>query len=173
MKQALVTAPVLALPYFTKTFVVEIDASGRGIGVVLMQEKHPTALRSKQQAMSIYERELLAIVYAIHKWRAYLSHGPFIIKTDHKSIKFLLEQRLNTPFQQVWMSKLMGFHFEIQYKEGAENKAVDALSRRTGAELLPMLLDNAQPDLLEQIKASWSADPTLQKIISELQLDTT
>lgn len=83
---------------------MEIDASDSGIVAVLMQDKHPIAyisksLGPKQQAMSIYERELLAIVYAVQKWGAYLSHGHFIIKTDQKSIKFMLEQRLNTPFQ--------------------------------------------------------------------------
>lgn len=119
--------------------------------------------------MSIYERELLAIVYAVQKWGAYLSHGHFIIKMDQKSIKFLLEQRLNTPFQQVWMSKLMGFDFEIQYKEGAENVAADALSRRPTAELLPMMLDNAKEGLLELIKNCWVVDPNCQLIINELQ----
>lgn len=96
LKRALISTPVLALPNFSKTFVVETDASGTGIGAVLMQDKHPIAFISKslgpkQQAMSIYERELLAIVYAVQKWGAYLAHGPFIIKTDQKSIKFLLE----------------------------------------------------------------------------------
>lgn len=174
LKNALVTSPVLALPNFSKTFVVETDASGSGIGAVLMQDKHPIAFISKslgpkQQAMSIYERELLAIVYAVQKWGAYLSHGHFIIKTDQKSIKFLLEQCLNTPFQQVWMSKLMGFDFEIQYKEGAENVAANALSRRPTAELLPMMLDNAKEGLLELIKNCWAADPNCQLIINELQ----
>lgn len=173
LKQALIAVPVLALPNFSKPFVVETDASGKGIGAVLMQDKHPIAyisksLGPKQQAMSIYERELLAIVYAFQKWGSYLSHGPFVIKTDQKSVKFMLEQRLNTPFQKVWMSKLMGFDFEIQYK-GVKNKAVDALSRKTGAELLPLLLNNAQEDLLGQIKTSWINDTMLQKVIQELE----
>lgn len=174
LKFALTSSPVLALPDFSKTFVVETDASGKGIGAVLMQDKHPLAFISKalgprQLGMSIYERELLAVVYAIQKWGTYLAHKPFVIRTDQKSIKYLLEQKLNTPFQQVWMSKLMGFDFEIHYKEGVANTAADALSRKPGAELLPLLLDNAQTGLLELIKATWQTDPTLQTLVSELQ----
>lgn len=76
----------------------------------------------------------------------HLSHSCSLCdKTDQKSIKHILEQRLHAPFQQVWVSKLMGFEFEIHYKEGATNKAADALSRKQGAELLPMLLNNVSP----------------------------
>ncbi|MCI13162.1 Ty3/gypsy retrotransposon protein, partial [Trifolium medium] len=171
---SLVTAPVLQLPDFTKKFTVETDASGKGIGAVLMQNKHPIAYISKslgprQHAMSVYERELLAIIYAVQKWGAYLSHAPFIIKTDQKSIKHILEQKLNTPFQQAWVSKLMGFEFEIQYKEGNTNLAADALSRKEGAELLMMALDAASVDLMTKIRNSWSSDPTLDKIVTDLQ----
>lgn len=174
LKQALITAPVLALPDFSKPFVVETDASGKGIGAVLMQDNHPIAyisksLGPKQQAMSIYERELLAVVYAVQKWGTYLAHGHFILRTDQKSIKHLLEQRLNTPFQQVWMAKLMGFGFEIHYKEGVENRAADALSRNAAAELLPLLLNNGQEGLLDTIKSSWAHDNQIQFLINELQ----
>lgn len=101
LKSALSSAPILALPDFSKQFLIETDASGTGLGAVLMQEHHPIAYISKalgprQQALSVYERELLAIVYAIQKWSSYLSHAPFIIKTDQKSIKHILEQRLHT-----------------------------------------------------------------------------
>lgn len=61
----------------------------------------------------------------------------------------------------------MGFDFEIQYKEGSTNLAVDALSRKNGAELLPLLLNNANEGLLDSIKKCWAFDPILQQIISE------
>lgn len=104
MKYALTSALVLALPHFNQPFVLENDAPGKVIGVVLLQNKHPIAyiskaLGPKPQAMSIYEREFLAIVYDIQKWSTYLAYRHFIIKTDQKSINFMLEQMLNTPFQ--------------------------------------------------------------------------
>lgn len=65
----------------------------------------------------------------------------------------------------------MGFEFEIQYKEGVDNVAADALSRRLGAELLPLLLDNAQEGLMELIKTCWENDTSCQTIINELLHD--
>lgn len=61
-----------------------------------MQEGHPIAYISKalglkHQALSVYEKELLAIVHAIKKWSHYLSHKKFVIKKDHRSLKYLLE----------------------------------------------------------------------------------
>lgn len=109
---------VLSLPRFDKQFIVETDAFGVGIGAVLMQEGHPLAyisrhLKGRQLHLSIYEKELLAVVYAVQKWCRYLLSNNFIIKTDQRSLKYLLEQRLNTPIQQQWLPKLLEFDYEI------------------------------------------------------------
>ncbi|KAL8091541.1 hypothetical protein AgCh_033970 [Apium graveolens] len=66
---------------------------------------------------------------AVHKWRQYLLGRFFIIRTDHKSIKELLQQVIQTPDQQAYVYKLLGYNFRIEYKPGRTNLAADALSR--------------------------------------------
>ena len=104
LKTALINAPILGIPDFSKTFVVETDASTHGIGAVLMQEGHPLAFISKAlgpkwQGLSVCEKELLALVFAVQKWQQCLTGQRFTIRTDQRSLKWLLEQRLTTPFQ--------------------------------------------------------------------------
>ena len=74
---------------------------------------------------------MLALATAVKKWRLYLLGRPFIVRTDHQSLKFLLEQRIATPAQQKWLAKLLGYAFIVEYKKGIENKVADALSRRS------------------------------------------
>lgn len=86
LKKALST-PVLALPDFSKVFSIKTDASGYGVGAVLMQDGHPLAYLSKAlgpryRGLSTYEKEYLAILLAVQQWRQYLQHGEFIIYTD-------------------------------------------------------------------------------------------
>ena len=94
-------SPVLALPEFSKVFIIETDACDAGIGVVLMQEGHPVAYVSKalgprNQTLSVYEKEYLAILLAMEHWRQYLQLAPFVIRTDQHSLACLSEQRLHT-----------------------------------------------------------------------------
>jgi hypothetical protein len=99
---AMCTTLVLALLDFTKTFVLECDASWKGIGVVLMQKGQPLAFTNKQLSeinlgKSIYEKEMLAILHVVDLWHPYLLGQRFQIKTDHQSLKYFLEQRISSP----------------------------------------------------------------------------
>ena len=67
---------------------------------------------------------------------------PFIIKTDQQSLKYLLHQRIGTPLQQKWLSKLMGYAFVVEYKKGSENVVADALSRRGEVTVSEVVLDS-------------------------------
>ncbi|GJU08920.1 retrotransposon-related protein [Tanacetum coccineum] len=156
LKEAMIQALVLKLPNFEE-FVIETDASRGGIGVLLQQGGHPVAYYSKtlaprHQALSTYENELLAVIQALDKWRGYLLGRHFKIKTDHFSLKYLLDQRINTPSQMKWLPKLMGFYYEILYKKGSENYAADALSRvPTSSQILQMILATVTTDWLSRI----------------------
>ena len=82
--------------------------------------------------LSVYDKELLAVLVAIDKWRHYLEGNHFIIKINHESLKYLLQQRLHTELQKKGVSKLLGLDYTIHYQQGKENKVVDALLRREG-----------------------------------------
>ncbi|GMI83405.1 hypothetical protein HRI_002009800 [Hibiscus trionum] len=135
LKEAMCRAPVLALPNFNKAFCLETDASAKGIGAVLSQDERPIAYLSKALGpkdadLSIYEKEYLAILLAVTKWRHYLEGNSFIIKTDHEALKYLLEQKLTTTIQKKGLTKLLGLDYTIQYRKGRTNVVADALSRQ-------------------------------------------
>jgi hypothetical protein len=98
LKTVMSSPPLLSLPNFTKAFTLETDACASGIGAVLMQEGHPLAFFSKclgpkNSAMSIYEKEGLAILEALKKWRHYFLGNKVIIKTDQRSLQYLGSQK--------------------------------------------------------------------------------
>lgn len=123
------------MPGFTKTFIVEHDASGNGIGVFLMQEGRPISFEShpikwKYLQKSIYEKEMLETLHALKKWWPYLMERHFKVKIDHDSIKHFLEQKLSSKEKQKWVTKMLGYDFEIIYKKGKLNVVADTLSRK-------------------------------------------
>jgi hypothetical protein len=94
LKKRLTETPLLVLPDFTKTFEVECDASGIGIGGVLMQERKPDAYFSEklggaQLNYSMYDNVLYALVKVLKIWQHYLWPKEFVIHSDHEALKYL------------------------------------------------------------------------------------
>ncbi|KAK1693114.1 hypothetical protein QYE76_009811 [Lolium multiflorum] len=177
LKTALVQAPVLALPDFTKDFVLEADACATGVGAVLMQQGHPLAFLSKalgprNQALSVYDKECLAILLAIDKWRSYLQHRQFTIHTDQRSLVHLGEHKFSTPIQQKAFFKLMGLQYRVVYKKGVTNRAADALSRRPH-NTETMAISAVQPRWIESVIEGYQADPKAQELLTELAITQT
>jgi transposase InsO family protein len=178
LKQALTSAPVLALPDFAKQFCIETDASKCGVGAVLLQEGHPLAFISKPlgvktQGLSTYEKEYLAILLAVEHWRPYLLHGEFLIYTDQKSLIHLNEQRLHTPWQQKVFTKLLGMQYKVVYKLGTENRVADALSRREHDSIQCSSLSVATPQWCQAVLDGYLLDDATQQLLTKLTVDAT
>jgi hypothetical protein len=114
LKHALTMGPVLQLPDFHKEFMVDCDASGTGFGAVLHQHNGPIAFFSKAIAarhtkLAAYEREIIGLMQALRHWQPYLWTRPFSVQTDHRSLKYVLDNRLSTIPQHTWVSKLFGY----------------------------------------------------------------
>jgi hypothetical protein len=123
------------MPDFDKLFLVDCDVSGVGFGIVLHQGAGPVAFFSRpfgarHLKLAVYERELIGLVQAVRHWRPYLWGRQFLVRTDHYSLKYLLDQRLSTVPQHQWISKLFGFDFTVEYRPGRLNTVADALSHR-------------------------------------------
>ena len=143
LKQALVTAPILAYPDFEKPFVLETDASYKGLGAVLSQEQDGKmrviayASRSLRGAEKNHVRynslklELLALKWAVtEKFRDYLLGTTFTVFTDNNPLRYVMTTAKLSAVEQKWVGELSRFSFEIKYKPGKTNQNADALSRR-------------------------------------------
>jgi transposase InsO family protein len=164
---------VLALPDFDRPFALETDASGSGVGAVLLQDNHPLAFVSrplgiKHMGLSVYEKEYLAVLLAVDHWRSYLQHAPFIIYTDHRSLSHLNEQKLKTPWQQKVFTKLLGLQYQVVYKKGSDNNAADALSRRPHPPPECAAITVSSPRWLTEIQQNYQQDSQAMKLLTEL-----
>ena len=139
VKTLLTTAPILANPDFKKKFYLQCDASDYGIGAVLVQiddegSERPIAymsrkLNSAERNYSVTERECLAAVRAVVRFRCYLELYEFEIITDHASLVWLMRQpNLNGRLAR-WVFILQGYTFKVSHRKGKENIVPDLLSR--------------------------------------------
>ncbi|WVZ84285.1 hypothetical protein U9M48_031335 [Paspalum notatum var. saurae] len=135
LKKSLTSAPVLAQPDVTKPFDVYCDASGNGLGCVLMQEGRVIAyasrqLRKHEANYATHDLELAAVVHALKIWRHYLLGNTCHIYTDHKSLEYILTQPELNMRQRRWLELIKDYDLEIHYHPGKANVVADALSRR-------------------------------------------
>lgn len=139
LKNALVTSPVLVHPDFTKHFYIQCDASDYCVGAVLFQkddngEEHPIAyfshkMTSAQRNYTVNERECLAVVLAIKKFRPFVELVAFTVITDHSSLKWLMSHRDLSGRLSRWSLHLQSFDFVIEHRKGKLNVVPDTLSR--------------------------------------------
>ncbi|WVZ63478.1 hypothetical protein U9M48_013105 [Paspalum notatum var. saurae] len=135
LKKFLTSAPVLAQPNVAKPFDVYCDASGNGLGCVLMQEGRVIAyasrqLRKHEANYPAYDLELAAFVHALKIWRHYLLGNTYHIYMDHKSLKYILTQPELNMRQRRWLELIKDYDLEIHYHLGKANVVADALSRK-------------------------------------------
>jgi hypothetical protein len=125
------------------------------------------ALNTKNQLLSIYEKEFLALLLAVSKWRQYLQHTEFTIKTDHKALSFLEEQTLHSEWQKKAMAKLMGLQFKVVYRKGKENVAADGLSK-VGHLMSVQLVTQVQPLWIQDVINSYATNVFAQDLLAQL-----
>lgn len=160
VKQLLTTAPVLSNPNFSEKFYLHCDASDYGIGAVLVQldengQEKPIAFMSKklnssQRNYSVTERECLAAIEAIKRFRCYLELQDFEVITDHSSLQWLMQQPDLTGRLARWVFKLQPFRFTISHRKGRDHVVPDALSRIPSDEVLAIDLMQPEVDLNSQ-----------------------
>jgi hypothetical protein len=136
LRDHLTTAPVLAQPDVSKSFDIYCDASGTGLGCVLMQDNRviayaSRALRVHEQNYPTHDLELAAIIHALKIWRHHLMGTNYHIYTDHKSLKHIFTQADLNMRQRRWLELIKDYDLEVHYHPGKANVIADGLSRKT------------------------------------------
>lgn len=155
IKQALVSTPVLRSPDFTKTFTIQCDASDTGLGGVLTQEidKEEVVIAFCSRSMSkaernycVTQRELLALIFCIEKFRPYIEGVRFKVISDHYSLLWLNNLKEPTGKLARWALKLQQYSFDLYHRKGKLNVVPDALSRIPHSELSAIDLETNTED---------------------------
>ncbi|CAN6465456.1 unnamed protein product [Victoria cruziana] len=172
LKKALVSAPILRAPDWNLDFEIMCDASDYAIGAILGQrvDKKPVVIyyasKSLVDAQLNYtttEKEMLAVVFALEKFRSYILGSRVIIYTDHAALKYLMSKKDSKPRLIRWILLLQEFDLEIKDKKGSENVVADHLSRvLVEVEREQLLVSDTFPDeyllgIMSATKLPWYA----------------
>ena len=173
LKEMLVEAPVLTQPTSRKEYTLYSDASGIGLGCVLMQDEKVVAYASRQlkpheQNYPTHDLELAAVVFALKIWRHYLYGEKCKIYTDHKSLKYLLTQKELNLRQRRWMELFKDYDCIVDYHPGKANVVADALSRKA---MTTLSFQHSEWRLVDDgaILAQLKAQHVLKKMIIDAQ----
>jgi len=138
LKDALVTAPIVSAPDWNLPFEIMCDASDYAIGAVLGQKKEgkhyvisyaSKTLGGATLNYTTTEKEFLAVVYALDKFKPYLLGSEVIVFTDHAAIRYLIEKKDSKSRLLRWVLLLQEFSYTIKDCKGCENVVADHLSR--------------------------------------------
>ena len=140
LKMKLCEAPILAFPDFKseEPFILDTDFSGKSIGAVLSQKQGgferviaygAKKLLPRETNYSSNKGELLAVVYFIEKFKYFLSHRKFILRTDHQALKWLTTMKCPKGMYSRWQELLAHYHFDVKFREGDKHSNADCLSR--------------------------------------------
>ena len=181
LKQKLVEAPILQSPDWSKPFEIMCDASDYAAGAVLGQrvDKKPVVIfyasKTFSEAQMNYtttEKELLAVVFALDKFRSYIwGHSKVIVFSDHSALKHLLTKKETKPRLLRWILLLQEFNMEIRDKKGSENVVADHLSRIIPPPFNPSdVIKESFPDesLFEVSKLPWYANIVNYLVVKKL-----
>jgi hypothetical protein len=155
LKEALISAPVIQPPDWHLLFEIMCDASDYAVGAALSQSKDKKhyaisyaskTLTGPQLNHVIMKKELLAVVFAIEKFRSYLVGTKVIVYTDHAALKYLLTKKDAKPRLIRWILLLQKFDLEIRDKKRVENSVVDHLSRLQFEESTELLINDYMRD---------------------------
>ncbi|KAM1376181.1 hypothetical protein ACFX2F_037949 [Malus domestica] len=169
LKDMLTSAPIIVPPDWSLPFELMCDASNYALGAVLGQrkDKRPHViyyasrnLNDAQLNYSTTEKELLAVVFALDKFRSYLLGTKVIIYTIHAALKYLFTKKEAKPRLIRWMLLLQEFDIEIRDKKGSENVVADNLSRMVHEEDFVPIIETFPDEQLMSVKVSepWYAD---------------
>ena len=139
LKDALIADPVLQIADPSRPFVLQTDASDRGLGAVLSQldaqgEEHPVAYISRklfprERKYSIIEKECLALVWALKMFHIYLYGQEFVVETDHQPLSWLDRMKNSNPRLTRWSLQVQPYRLTLKHRSGAQNGNADGLSR--------------------------------------------